>query len=341
MDRRVVITGLGLITPLGIGVESTWSALCAGRSGVAAITRFNPAVYPTRIAGEVKGFNAEDFLSRKEARRLELFIAFAIAAARMALADSGLTIDSANEGRVGVITGCGLGGLYVLEETVHRVVGSGPQRVSPFFIPMLIGNMAPGMVSIILGAKGPNASIATACAAGTHAIGDAFLMIKTGRADAMVTGGVEAPISPTSLAGFCAMRALSTRNDDPPRACRPFDRDRDGFVMGEGCGILILEELEQALARGARIYAEIVGYGAACHSPCYPLIVVVIEIEIVVVIVLGPHPRISPCALRVSATKRLTRSGSFRKRIGAPRASTALVPVQLSTPAGRTLRMPA
>jgi len=263
LERRVAITGLGLITPLGVGVEKTWSALCAGQSGISEITRFDASGYPTRIAGEVTDFHAEDFLSKKEARRLELFIAFAIAASRMALEDSGLKIDAANEGRVGVITGCGLGGLYVLEDTVFKVLQSGPHRISPFFIPMLIGNMAPGMISIKLGAKGPNASIATACAAGTHAVGDSFMMLKSGRADAMITGGVEAPISPTSLAGFCAMKALSTRNDDPGGACRPFDRQRDGFVMGEGSGILVLEEMNAALERGARIYAELIGYGAS------------------------------------------------------------------------------
>jgi 3-oxoacyl-[acyl-carrier-protein] synthase II len=263
LERRVVITGLGLITPLGIGIEKTWAALCSGRSGIATITRFDASTYSTRIAGEVKDFNPEDFLPVKEARRLEMFIAFAVAASRMALDDSGLVIDEANAHRVGVITGCGVGGLYILEETVKKVLTVGPKRISPFFIPMLIGNMAPGMISIKLGAKGPNTSIATACAAGTHAVGDAYLRIKTGHADAIVTGGVEAPLSPTSLAGFCAMKALSTRNDDPQSASRPFDRDRDGFVMAEGCGILILESLDKALERGARIYAEIVGYGAS------------------------------------------------------------------------------
>jgi 3-oxoacyl-[acyl-carrier-protein] synthase II len=252
-----------LITPLGTGVGKTWSALCAGKSGISAITRFDPTAYTTRIAGEVTDFRAEDFLSKKEAKRLELFIAFALAAARMAVEDSGLQIDTAGADRVGVITGCGMGGIDLLEETVFRVVSKGPKRVSPFFIPMLIGNMAPGMISIKLGAKGPNASIATACAAGTHAVGDSYMMIKSGRADAMITGGVEAPITPTSLAGFCAMKALSTRNDDPCGASRPFDRDRDGFVMGEGSGILVLELLESALERGAKIYAEMVGYGAS------------------------------------------------------------------------------
>lgn len=261
MERRVVITGVGLITPLGIGVEETWSALCAGKSGVGEITRFNASAYETRIAGEVKGFNAQDFMPRKEAKRLETFIAYAIAATRMAVEDSGLVIDERNAGRVGVLTGCGLGGLNMLEITAHTVDTKGPQRVSPFFIPMLIGNMAPGMISIIFGAKGPNSSVATACAAGSHAVGDAFETVKYGRADAMITGGVESVVTRTCIAGFGAMKALSTRNDDPQKASRPFDRDRDGFVVGEGSGILIIESLEHALERGARIYAEIVGYG--------------------------------------------------------------------------------
>jgi 3-oxoacyl-[acyl-carrier-protein] synthase II len=261
LERRVVITGVGLITPLGIGVEETWPALCAGKSGVGEITRFNASAYDTKIAGEVKGFNAEDYMPRKEARRLETFIAYAIAATRMAMEDSGLVIDERNAGRVGVLTGCGLGGLNMLEVTAHTVDTKGPQRVSPFFIPMLIGNMAPGMISIMFGAKGPNSSVATACAAGSHAVGDAFEAVKYGRADAMITGGVESVITRTCIAGFGAMKALSTRNDDPQKASRPFDRDRDGFVVGEGSGILIIESLEHALERGARIYAEIVGYG--------------------------------------------------------------------------------
>jgi 3-oxoacyl-[acyl-carrier-protein] synthase II len=261
LERRVVITGVGLITPLGIGVEETWPALCAGKSGVGEITRFNASAYDTKIAGEVKGFNAEDYMPRKEAKRLETFIAYAIAATRMAMEDSGLVIDERNAGRVGVLTGCGLGGLNMLEVTAHTVDTKGPQRVSPFFIPMLIGNMAPGMISIMFGAKGPNSSVATACAAGSHAVGDAFETVKFGRADAMITGGVESVVTRTCIAGFGAMKALSTRNDDPQKASRPFDRDRDGFVVGEGSGILIIESLDHALERGARIYAEIVGYG--------------------------------------------------------------------------------
>ena len=261
MDRRVVITGVGLITPLGIGVKQSWEALCAGKSGIGEITRFDASGFPTRIAGEVKNFNPEDFLPKKDAKRTQLFIAYAVAAARMAIEDSRLVINEANANRVGVLTGCGLGGLDILEENTKILQDKGPRRVSPFFIPMMIGNMAPGMISIQLGAKGPNASIATACAAGTHAVGEAYKIISRGAADAMITGGVESVVTPTCLAGFSALKALSTRNDDPQRASRPFDKDRDGFVVGEGSGILILESLEHALNRGAHIYAEVCGFG--------------------------------------------------------------------------------
>ncbi|RZB33689.1 MAG: 3-oxoacyl-[acyl-carrier-protein] synthase II [Desulfobacteraceae bacterium Eth-SRB2] len=261
LDRRVVITGLGLVTPLGIGVEETWNALCEGKSGIGEITRFDASGFDTQIAGEVKNFHPEDFLPKKEARRIQSFIAYAVAASRMALEDSGLIIDSANQDRVGVLTGCGLGGLQILEQTAAILRKKGPKRVTPFFIPMMIGNMAPGMISIYLGAKGPNSSIATACASGTHAVGDAFKIIKRGGADAMITGGVESVITPTCIAGFNAMKALSVRNHEPEKASRPFDRDRDGFIVGEGSGILILETLEGAVKRGARIYAEIRGYG--------------------------------------------------------------------------------
>ncbi|GBC61472.1 beta-ketoacyl-[acyl-carrier-protein] synthase II [Desulfonema ishimotonii] len=261
MSRRVVITGLGLVTPVGIGVEETWAGLCAGKSGIGEITRFDTSAYQVKIAGEVRGFRAEDYLPKKEARRMQPFIAYAIAAARMAAEDSGLKIDSANENRIGVLTGCGLGGLGILEENARIIREKGPRRVSPFFIPMMIGNMAPGMISIHLGAKGPNASVATACAAGTHAVGDAYKIVREGAADGMITGGVESVITPTCIAGFSAMKALSTRNEDPQKASRPFERDRDGFVVGEGAGMMIIETLEGALARGAKIYAEIVGYG--------------------------------------------------------------------------------
>jgi 3-oxoacyl-[acyl-carrier-protein] synthase II len=261
LERRVVITGLGLVTPLGIGVNETWAALCEGRSGVGEITQFDTTEFTTKIAAEVKNFNAEDFLPKKDAKRTEKFIAYAVAGARMAVENARLTIDDSNGPRIGVITGCGLGGLEMLETTARTVQEKGPKRCSPFFIPRLIGNMAPGMISIHLGAKGPNISVATACAAGAHAVGDACNTILRGQADAMITGGVESVITPTCIAGFNAMKALSTRNDDPQKASRPFDRDRDGFVVGEGAGILVLEDLEHALERGAPILAEMAGYG--------------------------------------------------------------------------------
>lgn len=261
MKRRVVVTGMGLISPLGIGVQESWAGLCAGKSGVARITRFDPKPYDTHIAAEVKGYQPENFMGRKEAKRLELFISYAVAATRMAVDDSGLKITDENAGRVGVITGCGLGGLRFMEDTIYDLKQNGPRRVSPFFIPMMIGNMAPGMISILFGAKGPNLSLATACAAGAHAVGESFKLIQHGRVDAMITGGTEAVIAPSCIAGFNAMKALSTRNDEPERASRPFERDRDGFVPGEGAGILILEELEHARRRGAKIYAEMAGYG--------------------------------------------------------------------------------
>jgi len=256
-----VITGLGLVTPLGIGVKETWEALCAGKSGIGEITRFDTTRFETKIAGEVKHFNPEDFMPKKEAKRMQPFIAYSIAATHMALEDSGLVIDASNGDKVGVITGCGLGGLSWLEEHSILIHEKGPKKVSPFFIPMMIGNMAPGMISIQFGAKGPNISIATACAAGAHAVGDAYSVIKRGSAEAMIAGGVESVITSSCIAGFNAMKALSTRNGEPQKASRPFDRDRDGFVVGEGCGILIMETLEGALARGAHIYAEMIGYG--------------------------------------------------------------------------------
>ena len=250
-----------MVTPVGIGVEASWNAICAGKSGIGEITRFDTTGFATRIAGEVNDFNPQDYLPKKEAKRTSLFIAYAIAATRMAMEDSRLRIDATNEDRVGVLTGCGLGGLSILEEITRVVDSKGPNRVTPFFIPMMIGNMAPGMISIHFGARGPNASVATACAAGSHAIGDAFKIIQRGDADAMIAGGVESTIAPTGIAGFISMKALSTRNSEPQKASRPFDRDRDGFVMGEGSGILILESLEHALERGAPVIAEVAGYG--------------------------------------------------------------------------------
>ena len=260
--RRVVVTGLGVLSPLGIGVETNWEALCQGRSGIGPISRFDAAHISSRVAGEVRGFEPEKYMSPKLVKRTDIFIQYALAASRMALEDSGLEIDEARAERVGVLLGCGLGGLNTIERYHREYLEGGPRKITPFFIPMLISNMAPGQISIELGAKGPNSLVATACAAGSHAIGDSFRLIREGRADAMITGGVESVITPLAVGGFCSMKALSTRsNDDPARASRPFDRDRDGFVIAEGSGILILEELEQARRRGARIYAEVIGYG--------------------------------------------------------------------------------
>ncbi len=261
--RRVVITGLGIISPVGVGTEETWDAIIHGRSGIGPITRFDTTDFATKIAGEVKGFKAEEYMAKKEARRMDLFIQYAVAAAQMALDDANYKIAPEEANRVGVYTGCGLGGLWTLEKYHSVLLKNGPKKVSPFFIPMMIANMAPGQISIYFGAKGPNLSVATACAAGTHAIGEAFKMIQRGQADVMLSGGVEATITPLALAGFNAMKAISTRNDEPEKASRPFERNRDGFVLAEGCGILILEELEHALERGVRIYAEIIGYGAS------------------------------------------------------------------------------
>lgn len=261
MDHRVVITGIGMISPLGIGTEANWSALLAGRSGVGPITRFDASDYPTRIAGEVKGFNPEDFIPKKDVKKMDLFIHYAMAASQLAMDDSALSIGPANAERVGVYIGSGIGGLPSIERQHAQLLESGPRRISPFFIVGLIVNLASGQVSIRFGAKGPNMATCTACATGSHAIGDSFEIIKRGDADAMICGGAEGVIAPLAVGGFCAMRALSTRNDAPEKASRPFDAGRDGFVMGEGAGILILEELGSAVRRNARIYAEVVGYG--------------------------------------------------------------------------------
>lgn len=261
MKRRVVVTGLGLVTPLGIGVEETWSPLVAGKSGIGPITKFDASETTTKIAGEVKNFNPEDYVSRKEVRRMDLFTIYALAGSHMAVEDAKLVINGNNANRVGVVIGTGLGGLGTFEKFHKVLLDEGPKKISPFFIPMLIANMAPGQISIVFGAKGPNLAIETACAAGTHAIGDAFKQIQRGAADVMITGGVEATVTPLAIGGFNAMRAISTRNDDPEKASRPFDLDRDGFVLAEGCGILILEELDYALERGAEIHAELIGYG--------------------------------------------------------------------------------
>ena len=259
--RRVVVTGIGVISALGTGVEKNWNALLQGKSGVDRITRFDASELPTQIAGEVKDFNAEEFIDKKEIKKMDLFIQYALAAAEMAMQDSALVINEENAERVGVLVGSGLGGLPTIEKYHEALAEGGYKKVSPFFIPMLIINLAPGQISIRYGAKGPNFSVVSACAAGTHAIGEAYHVIRRGDADAMITGGAESTITPLAIAGFNAMKALSTRNDDPQGASRPFDKDRDGFVMGEGAGILVLEEFEAAKARGAKIYAEVVGYG--------------------------------------------------------------------------------
>jgi 3-oxoacyl-[acyl-carrier-protein] synthase II len=261
LKKRVVVTGLGLVTPVGIGVQESWEALCQGKSGIGPITRFDAGGFKTRIAGEVKGFKAEDFVRQKMIRRLDVFIHYALAAARMALEQARLRITPELAPGVGVITGSGLGGLSTIEETHKILLSRGPDRISPFFIPMIIANMAPGQIAIEFGAKGPNLSLETACAAGAHAIGDSFKLIQRGAAKVMFCGGVESVITPLAVGGFNAMRALSTRNEAPEQASRPFDRDRDGFVMGEGSGIMLLEDLEFALERGASILGEIVGYG--------------------------------------------------------------------------------
>ena len=261
MKRRVVITGLGMVTPLGTGVEKNWEAVCAGKSGAGPITKFDVTQFPCRIAGEVKDFNPGDFLDKQQIRRFDIFIHYAVASSKMAMEDSGLKIDSKNSHRVGCLTGSGLGGLTMLEHYHKILLEQGPRRISPFFIPGIIANMAPGQIAIEFGAKGPNLSIETACAASCHSIGESFRLIRDNIADAMITGGAEAVITPLALAGFCSMKALTTRNDAPEKASRPFDLDRDGFVMGEGAGILILEEMNQALQRGAPIYAEVAGYG--------------------------------------------------------------------------------
>ncbi len=259
--KRVVVTGLGAITPLGNTVKEYWQGLLQGRSGIGSITLFDASGMDCRIAGEVKGFDPCDYLERKQAKRMDRFAQFAVCASQQAIADSGLEINELNATEIGVLIGSGVGGLKVMEDQQEVYLNRGPDRCSPFMIPMMIANMAAGLTAIHLGAKGPNSCTVTACAAGSHAVGEAFRLIQRGDAKAMICGGTEAAVTPLSIAGFSAARALSTRNSEPTRASRPFDRDRDGFVMGEGAGILILEELEHALMRQAHIYAEIVGYG--------------------------------------------------------------------------------
>ena len=261
MTRRVVVTGVGLVSSLGIGTEVNWDALCAGDSGIASITRFDTADHSVRIAGEVKGFDPLQFVAKKDVKKMDIFIQYAIAAADFAVTDAKLEIDPETAARVGVFIASGIGGFSTIEREHKALLEGGPRRLSPFFIPASIINLAAGQVSIRFGAKGPNSATCTACSASAHAIGDAFEIVKRGDADVMIAGGSEAAITPLGVGGFAAMRALSTRNDEPTRASRPFDRDRDGFIIGEGAGVVILEEYERARTRGASIYAELVGYG--------------------------------------------------------------------------------
>jgi 3-oxoacyl-[acyl-carrier-protein] synthase II len=261
LKRRVVITGFGLTTPLGVGCDDVWRRILNGESGIGPITRFDASAHDTRIAGEVKNFSPEEYVSVREVRRMDLFILYALAATRFAVERAGLDMTKEDPERVGVIVGTGLGGLPTLEKYHSILLEKGPGRISPFFIPMLIANEAPGNIAIQYGIKGPNLSIVTACATGAHSIGDAFRVIQYGDADVMVAGGTEANLTPLSVGGFNALKALSTRNDAPEKASRPFDKERDGFVIGEGAGIVILEELEHARMRRATIYAEVAGYG--------------------------------------------------------------------------------
>ena len=261
MERRVVVTGVGLVTALGVGTDQTWKGLCEGRSGVDEITRFDASEFSTRIAAEVKEFEPLDWIEKKELKKMDTFIHYAIAAADFAQKESGLEVTSELSERTGVFIGSGIGGFAVIEREHNNLLRGGPRKISPFFIPSSIINLAAGQVSIRLGAKGPNSAPCTACSSGSHAVGDAYRLIARGEADVMIAGGSEAAITQMGVGGFAAMRALSTRNDEPKRASRPFDKERDGFVMGEGAGVIILEELEMAEKRGAPIMAELVGYG--------------------------------------------------------------------------------
>ena len=266
MSRRVVVTGVGLVSPLGIGTEANWQALCAGRSGIGPITRFDAAQYSARIAGEVKDFDPLQFIEKKDVKKMDVFIQLAIAASQFAVDDARLEVSKATASRVGVFIASGIGGFSTIEREHKALLEGGPRRISPFFIPAAIINLAAGQVSIRFGAKGPNSATCTACSASAHAIGDAFEIISRGDADVMIAGGSEAAITPMGVGGFAAMRALSTRNDEPQRASRPFEKDRDGFIMGEGSGVIILEELAFAQQRGAPIYAELVGYGMSADA---------------------------------------------------------------------------
>ncbi|MFL5303128.1 MAG: beta-ketoacyl-ACP synthase II [Anaeromyxobacteraceae bacterium] len=264
--RRVVVTGLGIICPVGTGIDESWKAVTSGKSGIGPITQFDASTFPTRIAGEVKNFEPEKWIDKKEVRRNDRFIHFAMAAAEMAMKDSGLDMAKEDADRIGAIIGAGLGGLSTIEDTHNTFMQKGVKRIGPFFIPSLIVNLAPGQISLRYGLKGPNYSPVSACATGNHSIGDALMLIERGMADVMITGGAEATITPLGIGGFCAARALSERNDAPEKASRPFDKNRDGFVAGEGAGLLVVEEYEHAKKRGARIYAELAGYGASADA---------------------------------------------------------------------------
>jgi 3-oxoacyl-[acyl-carrier-protein] synthase II len=261
MKRRVVVTGVGLVSPVGVGTEETWSAICRGQSGIATISLFDPSGYATRIAGEVKGLDPSRWIDKKDLKKTARFIHFGVAAADMAITQSGLPVTPENAERVGVFIGSGIGGFEVIEREHRNYLERGPHRISPFFFPAILVNIAAGRVSMRTGAKGPNSATATACSTGAHSIGEAYRIVQRGEADAMLCGGSEATVTPLAVGGFVAMRALSTRNDDPERAARPWDRDRDGFVVGEGAGVLVIEERQHAIDRGARILAEMVGYG--------------------------------------------------------------------------------
>ncbi len=264
--KRVVITGLGAVTPIGIGRDKYWNSLLRGKSGIDYITRFDTEKYDTKIGAEIKDFSPEDFMDRKEARRMDRFTQYAIAGTSLALEDGDIKLEKLDKERIAVVIGSGIGGMETLEKEHAKLMERGPKRVSPFFIPMMISNMAPGQISMNYGLKGPSLTISTACASSTHAIGESFRMIQGGISDLIITGGSEGAITPISLAGFNSMKALSTRNEEPSKASRPFDKERDGFVIGEGSGILILEELNHALNRGATIYGEIIGYGATSDA---------------------------------------------------------------------------
>jgi 3-oxoacyl-[acyl-carrier-protein] synthase II len=266
LSRRVVVTGIGLVSSLGIGTEATWESLLAGRSGIGPITRFDAAGFPTRFAAEVKAFDPLRFIEKKEVKKMDIFIQFAIAASQFAMDDSGLKVTPEIAPRVGVFIASGIGGFTTIEREHRALLEGGPRRISPFFIPSAIINLASGQVSIRFGAQGPNSATCTACTASAHALGDAFEIIRRGAAEVMIAGGSEAAVCAMGIGGFAAMRALSTRNDDPERSSRPFDRDRDGFVLGEGAGVLVLEELEFARSRGAQVYAELVGYGMSADA---------------------------------------------------------------------------